>query len=86
VAVLAPVAVTLQNQLLATVDARADGSETPHEAAFRERFLPPLQRVLDGLQRPSEADVGRPDAIWTPLKRLRDALAVDLRCDHECLS
>ena len=80
---LAPVAVTLQNQLRATVDARADGSETPHEAAFRDRYLPQMQRVLDGLQRPTEVDVGRPEAIWTPLKRLRDALATDLRCGYD---
>ncbi len=81
VAVLAPVAVTLLNHLRATVDWIGSGqSVTPHEAAFRARFLPQLQAALDGLQRPSEADVGRPDAIWAPLKRLRDALALELRC------
>ena len=78
---LAPVAVTLQNHLRATADGAGGGaSETPHEAAFRARFLPQLQAALQGLQRPSHADVGRPDAIWAPLKRLRDALALELRC------
>ena len=79
---LAPVAVTLQNQLRATVYSEASGaSETPHEAAFRARFLPQLQAALDGLQRPSEADVSSPNNIWATLKRLRDALAVELRCE-----
>ena len=78
---LAPVAVTLQNHLRATVEGAGSGAgETSHEAAFRTRFLPQIQAALDGLQRPSEADVGRPDAIWAPLKRIRDALALELRC------
>ena len=90
---LAPVAVTIQNHLRATVDGAGSGAgETPHEAAFRARFLPQLQAALDGLQRPSEADVGRPDAIWAPLKRLRDVLALELRCctlpwrNHSCVA
>ncbi len=82
---LAPVAVTLQNHLRTTVEGAGFGViETPHEAAFRARFLPQLQAALDGLQRPSAADVGRPDAIWAPLKRLRDALALELRCCAIC--
>ena len=74
---MAPVAVTLQRQLAV---AGSGAPETPHEEAFQQRHLVPLQEALLRLQRPSAEDVLHPEAVWKPLKRLRDAMAVQLRC------
>lgn len=74
---MAPVAVTLQKQLRSAGELPG---ETPHENAFQLRYLGPLQDVLKRLQRPSAEDVRQPEGAWKPLKRLRDSMAVQLRC------
>ena len=77
IAVMAPVAVTLQKQLR-TAGKRP--AETPHEGAFQQRYLGPLQDALGRLQQPTVEDVQHPEGAWKPLKRLRDAMGVQLRC------
>lgn len=81
VAVMAPVAVTLQRQLRA---AGGGAAETPHERAFQQRYLATLREALARLQQPAPEDVTHPEAAWKPLKRLRDAMAVQLRCAGIC--
>ena len=74
---MAPVALALLRQLRAAGGGLA---ETPHEHAFQGRHLPALREALSRLQQPAAEDVQHPEAAWKPLKRLRDAMAIELRC------